>query len=134
MLVCSWRVSVLSYVGRRWCKWSKSFIHIIPPEQDWYSVWNQSSHRAKGWVPRLNWTMQKRPILSSYCPDRTRPPSLGGVYTTTLLGENEEISLRFSLPFTPKRWKRQAKRRLLKTGTKVETLKTETSKTSVFLV
>ena len=27
---------------------------------------------------------------------------IGGVYTTTLLGENEEISLRFSLPFTTK--------------------------------
>ena len=50
---------------------------------------------------------------------------LGPIYTTTLLGENEEISLHFSLLFTPKWWKCQAKRRLLKM---------ETSKTSVFFV
>ena len=53
----------------------------------------------------------------------------GPVYTKVLLGENEEISFCYSLPFTPKRWKRQGKQRLLKTKTKVETLKT-----SVFLM
>ena len=41
----------------------------------------------------------------------------GPVYTITLLGKNEVISLLFSLPFTPKQWKRQAKQRLLKTET-----------------
>ena len=53
---------------------------------------------------------------------------------TTLLGENEEIPLRFSLPFTPKRSKHQAKQKLLKTETKVETSKTETFKTETLLV
>ena len=59
---------------------------------------------------------------------------IGPVYTTMLLGENEDISLCFSLPCTPKWCKRQEKRRLLKTETEVESLKKETSKTSVFLV
>ena len=43
----------------------------------------------------------------------------GPIYMTTLLGENEGISLCFSLSFTPKRLKWQAKQRLLKTKTKV---------------
>ena len=43
-------------------------------------------------------------------------PRLGGVYTYTFLVKNEYFSLRFSLPFTPKRWKRIPKTETFESG------------------
>ena len=48
--------------------------------------------------------------------------------------QKEEITFRFSLPFTPKRLKRQAKQNPLKMENKVFTSKMKTLKMSIYLV